>query len=214
MPEITTLDNLKTHLDITDTSEDVLLTQLLNEIEAVIFSYTGRPSFASASATEYYDGTGREVLILDRTPVTAVTSLYVDGDGYYGQGSSPFESDTAWTQGTDFAIRRVDESEENAGILLALGSIDFQAPATWPVGRGNIKVTYTAGYTAIPKDLELAAHLLAGQVYKMAEKGMAGPVGGETFGEYSYNLLSNASVGGLEMMTLRSILGRYRKVAL
>lgn len=215
MAELTTLSELKIHMGISGSDEDTLLTQLLDNVEQTIFSYTGRESFASAAATEYFDGTGREILILERYPVTAVASLYVDNGGYYGNGTSPFGSGTEWTEGTDFTLKRTDESEKNRGLVLALGAVDFEdVPGIWPRGRGNVKVTYTAGYTTIPDDLQLATHLLTASVYAIAEKNLAGPVGGETFGKYSYTLLGNPSMAGMNMLTVRSILAKYKKLEL
>lgn len=228
---LTTLAKLKTHLSIpqSDNSEDAFLNQILLEIDTAVLRFCKR-DFASAAATEYYDGTGRETLILKRRPVTAVAGVWVDQAGYYGHNASGFPASSAWTIGQQFAPPSLAESEQNGGLLLALpggwpanfggpwsGCSNFGwAAGTWPEGRGNIKVTYTAGYTVIPDDLELAVHHLAAALRSTAEKGLAGPVGSETFGEYSYSLLrgSDAGASGADVVMARGILAGYRDVSL
>ncbi len=211
-PILTTLAKLKTHLSIADTSEDALLTQLLLELDEVVASWTGRAKvpgrnpFESVAASEYYDGTGRNVLVLKRRPVTLVSAVYVDALGAYGHGTDPFAAATALPLGADFAPSSLDASEENGGLLIRLGG------AVWPEGQGNIKITYTAGYVTIPVDLEMAVHQLAAAVREGAQHG--GIVGGETLGRYSYRLLEGAADGGLMVATARSTLARYKEVSL
>lgn len=231
MPVLTTLAKLKTHLGITDSSEDDKLDQLLDEIDEAIASATGRARvagyhpFASVEATEYLDGTGRELLTLPRRPVTAIDSLLVDQDGHYGHGTDAFPASSAWTVGTDFVPRTLEKTEENAGLLVSLKALGWgDPPAVWPEGRGNIKVVYTAGYgveqsdgtySGIPADLELAAHLLASEVRKAAEQGVGGPIGGETLGRYSYRLLADGDRAlSSEIARATAIVARYREINL
>lgn len=214
MSILTTLAKLKTHLGIavSDTTEDVLLNQILAEIDQVCFRFMKRPqaSFVSAAATEYYDGSGRDTLILKRRPVTAVASVWVDNKGFYGQAPDAFPTSSLLTVGVDYVSPSLAESEENAGLLLCVSDC-------WPTGRGNIKVTYTAGYSTIPDDLTLAANLLAAAVRKSAASGQAGPLASETLGEYSYTVLTGtaAESSGLNLATnARKILAHYREVCI
>ena len=77
---------------------------------------------------------------------------------------------------------------------------------------------YTAGYSAVPNDLELAANYLAASVRQAANNGTGGPIGSETLGEYSYTLLSSSMGGmkdsGLDIGTAKAIMARYRDVAI
>lgn len=216
MSVLSDLDSVKIHLGIStsDSAEDNILNYLITAAESVVYEYTGRGEElgSSMSFTEYYDGTGKTSLWLRRFPVTAVSLLRVDQDGYYGIPSGAFPASTAYTEGTDFAIPRVDESEENRGELIALQSVDFQKfGGIWTSGRGNIKVTYTSGYTTAPKDLELAVNMLVALIRKAAEKG--GPITSETIGRYSYRLLTGgggqSTTSSLEIASVRAILGRY-----
>lgn len=208
MPTLTTVDKLKLHLGIplSDTSEDDALAQWLDELDHVVYGVTGRSSFSSAEATEYYDGSGRELLVLGRRPVTAIAGVWVDGAGYYGHGADAFPASAEWTIGEQFVPKSLAASEENGGLLVAIRGY-------WPEGTGNIKVTYTAGYAVIPADLELAVHQLAATIRKGAEKG--GIVIGETIGKYAYQLLGNpqmAGGGAADVASAKSILARYTEV--
>ena len=203
-PTLTSLSEFKTHLGISDTSEDAELTQWLIGVEEAVKRFCGR-DFVSAAATEYYDGEDRELLPLRRRPLTAVASVHVDAIGYGGTGTNAFSSDSEWTVGERWFPRSLQESEENGSILVAIGGI-------WPKGRSNIKVVNTAGYTTIPEDLKLAIHSLGAVVRDSAESGKI--KGGETVGRYAYSVISGQADGGVGAITARSILAHYTELNL
>lgn len=203
---LTTLEEFKAHLGTTSDCEDERLSQLLEGVEAAVETYCGR-KFAAAQATEYYDGHGRSLLDLRRRPVTAVASVHVDALGYYGQGPDAFADDTALVVGADFVLRRTDASEGNGGLLMAI-------KRPWPVGSGNIKVVYTAGYDPIPADLKLAVHMLGAATLEAAASGAI--KGSETLGRYSYTLLSGGAddASGAALASTREILSHYTDLSL
>lgn len=207
MPSVlTSLANLKRHLGIpaSDAAEDTFLQQTLVALDQVVLGWTGRKTFASAAATEYFDGTGRETLCLARRPVTAIAGVWVDGNGRYGYGSGAFPSSSAWNVGEHFVPRSLAADETNAGLLQSIRG-------EWPEGRGNIKVTYTAGYATIPPDIELAVHQLAAIIRESRSRGMV--LNSETIGKYSYALLSGAKVPGQgpDVVGAAGSLNRYRE---
>jgi len=213
---LTTLADLKTYLGITDSSEDALLNLLIDDANAAILGYIGR-TIEQATLTEYYSGDGTQMLVLKQRPVTAVTSVHVDQSGYSGQGSGAFASSTEWTAGEDFYIRTVVENESNTGELVAIkGPGTFTAdhqPKTWgewPLGTGNIKVVYTAGYSTVPSDLAAACRILVAWMRASRDNGM--PVKSEKLGSYSYTLMD--STGIPELATVRGICNRYRNMIL
>lgn len=199
-PTLTTRDEFKLHLGIpeSDTSEDDLLDQLLVGVEEAAKRYTKR-GFLSEAATEYYDGHGGDTLPLRRRPVTAVASVHVHSTGYAGQGDDPFPASTLWLAGSDYYLPRSDESEDNAGLLIAIHGC-------WPIGRGNIKVVNTAGYSAVPENVKLAIHQLTAAVRNGREQGAI--KAGETIGRYAYQLLQGG-VKQLEVVEARAILSAY-----
>lgn len=213
MPCLTSLDQFKDYLGLTSTSEDAQLRSFLDGVESAIERWCKR-TFRSASYTEYYDGNGDRILTLDQRPLTAVSGVWVDQEGYYGTTANAFQgSNDQWTSGVDFAAKRTDQSEKNGSILVALRGLGY-SPGFWPCGEGNIKVTYTAGYTAIPDDLILAIHLLASAIRTNAENGVAGAIKSETQGRYAYELMSgqDADSSGQEIVQARSILKQYREI--
>lgn len=197
---LTTTAELKTHLRISGASEDTFLDQVRLGVEAAVLRYLGR-SIESAEATEYYDGSGRESLVLRRRPLTAIATLHLDQSGRYGQLSGAFASSTLLVEGTDYMLPRVDQTEGNGGRVLRINDV-------WPHVRGCIKVKYTAGYTAVPEDLKLAVLTLCAQVRAGCEKG--GILAGETLGSYSYTLLQGGSERSI--ILARSLLSAYCEV--
>ncbi|RMD70289.1 MAG: hypothetical protein D6822_04380, partial [Cyanobacteria bacterium J149] len=95
---------------------------------------------------EEYDGTGSNFIFLNQYPVTAITSVERND----GTLSSP--SWTTLTEGDDYEP------------YLTEGYIDFltRLPET---DRHRYRITYTAGYTTIPYDLELACLKLVSESY-------------------------------------------------
>ena len=198
---LTTLASVKIHLGISGSTEDDLLNQLIDCVDSVIHHYTGRKSFESASRTEYLDGNGKDELFLAHRPLTSVTGVWVDPDGYYGKGTDAFPSANEWTEGSYFVPQSEEAAEQNASMLVAINRV-------WPEGRGNIKVTYTAGYETIPADLELAANTLIALIRKGAEEG--GMLASERLDQYAYQLLTHDNSNLTpEAGTVRSILSRY-----
>ncbi len=205
MAVLTTLANLKTHLGITDTAEDVRLTQWLDAVDQAVLSSLRRGPFVSTSHTEYHSGTDRHLLPLKYRPLTAVAGVWVDSAGFGGHGQDAFPDSSEWVIGREWFPMDLEETESNGSLLAAIHGF-------WPCGQKNIKVVYTAGYTTVPADLELAVHELVTAVRMGAEKG--GIIGEETIGRYSYKLINGQAGTGDALVTARSILAKYREVHL
>lgn len=132
---VTTLSNVKLSAGIAsgDTSQDALLTKLINSLSVTIETYLGR-TLARTTYTEYYNGLGRQRILLRSYPVQSV--VYVKDSG------------TTLTENTDYYVQQQDK---DIGVLFR--------PTGWPanvVNRGmtldpvagsrNIEVQYIAGY--------------------------------------------------------------------
>ncbi len=193
-----TLANLKAFIGMSasDTTYDTQLTLVLNGVEQSITTYLGYNP-ALAEATEYYSGTGTNSLVLDRKPVAnaaAVTAVYEDANGYWGQATDAFAASTLLMQGTDYAVRV--EGVSQAGILVRLRSVwptQWQwmpgklAPNLGPVG-GCIKVTYTAGFSSTqPADVIQAAYAEAAARWASRLTGM-GALTNESLDGYGIGL--------------------------
>ena len=99
-----------------------------------------RRRFASASYTEYHEGGGSDRIVLLERPVISVTNVWDDPD-------REFDND-AQLETDEYTI------DSPRGILVLRRGRFFD-------GTRNVKVSYTAGYGTIPKDVNQAAVLLA-----------------------------------------------------
>lgn len=124
---ITTLATVKEYLGLTGTEEDSLLNRLIDWATDFIHSYCGR-IFPQGSYDEYYDGDGTEGLLSQQFPIVSVSSLEVDG---------------------------VVKDSTSLVIYAPLGLIRLKS-GTFPKGKQNVRLQYTAGYATLPKDLEHA----------------------------------------------------------
>jgi len=121
------------HIDTDDVDDDGRLTQVINYVSQRIERYCKRV-FKSAAYTEYYDGVlDMSSLILNQYPVSAISSIYDDPSWYYTADSLILATDYAY--------------DADSGMV-------FLAPGyRFSMGKRNIKITYTAGYSTIPADL-------------------------------------------------------------
>lgn len=113
------------------------------------------------SFTEVYDGNGSDTLYLRNRPVASVQSLAIENLTIplsTGWGSAGYFIDTA---GSSLGLRNGTwpGTTSPTGSPLA-GSFYF-----WR-GRGNIFITYTAGYASTPTDIQQAVVQMASILYK------------------------------------------------
>ncbi len=162
--------------------------------------------------------------------------VYFDPQGYYGTNPGGFSALTQLSQGNNYApwidseesqsvrglIRRVggnvgvwwgggygayNQTQQNS----SLGKLAATRLAGWPIGFGNLKVTYTAGWTEdnIPPDLSYACQSLAAVMIRTQPLGAL--VQSESLGAYSYSLMSASD--DPQMGDIRRILARYRETS-
>lgn len=90
MPDLVTVADLKTFLDVSGSGDDTLLEDLLDHTEALFEAEAGRietPFTAAAeSRTEVHDGTGLRTLSLDY-PIAVMTTVKIGYDA-----DNPFET--------------------------------------------------------------------------------------------------------------------------
>ena len=237
---LSTLSSLKTHLGVTGTGQDTQLTAFLEGAIAAVKTYLrggyNRTAFSSwpesGADTQYISGNGRTKLVLKFRPVTAVASVYLDPTGYFGKGTSPFASSTLLTDGSDYVLDWDETgSVSSTGILLRIrgtlaqgeqgpwwpfifqgGTLVARQTAAWPYGQGNIKITYTSGFSAVPDDLELAVNNLAAWIRANAKRG-GQPLSSESLSDYSYSLASSGMSNSYpELGTVRQLLSSYRDI--
>lgn len=206
---LASLSNVKEKLDLgSDNSEDDLINLLIGEVDSFFEGWSGGRIIEQASYVDYYDGDGRAFLYLDQRPVTSITNVWVDQDGYYGQAAGGFADGDLWASGVDYALKRTDESEKNRGLIVALKWKEFDNEfGIWPRGTGNIKVSYTAGYTTVPAALMGAAESLVIRMMNEIESGGL-PINSEKIGDYAYSLMTQAA-GDAQIDIVRSTFNKY-----
>ena len=149
MADLVTLEEYKLYEGINSSQYDEKFESLIPAISALVRNYTGQDFdaySASPGLTESFDirwasdtvelGHGPVLQIQNvyvrNTQSEAYTELFSDGDG------SPAGYDYVYEKPC-FLIRTTDTGFTN-----------------WPTGAGAVKVIYTAGFTEIPPDLQLA----------------------------------------------------------
>jgi len=139
----TTVASIKTNFNMTLSTHDTLLGNLITQKEKQIKVFCGRDfeqtTYNSNDENSLYDGDGTDTLLLRQFPIVSVTSLFDDPDRSYGASSQISSS--------DYMIYA------NEGKIVLDG-------LTFTRGRQNIKVVYSAGYSTIPEDLKSACEML------------------------------------------------------
>lgn len=183
-------------IDAQDTSEDVKLSFFISQVSSRIGKYLGREDFYDLKErTEYFAGSGTDKLQLHAYPafLSPTPRVWVDESGLFGSGSGEFDSTKELTYGDDFSLflDRTDRSE--IGWLIRRNSL-------WPKpsarqrgylspfiveGYGQIKVTYTGGWTpdTIPEGIRMAAVTGVARLRQMFPLGM--PLTGESYEDRS-----------------------------
>jgi hypothetical protein len=144
MADLTTLENVKSYMQITDTSQDIVLARLISAFSQWFLTQVNRGALISSTYTEQRNGQGGDSLTTIYWPIQSITSLTVDGitipASVNGSPGYVFDSFTIWL---------------TTGYSLTSGfSSCFDA--RFRRGRGNVQILYVAGYTNVPLDIEQA----------------------------------------------------------
>ena len=170
-----TLADLRTRLGLSaDATRDALLTQIVDETNQWIESYTGRVLAPVASATYLFDGYGLSnpyVIPLGRLGARAVTLLETGTDGV------TFST----VASTRYSLRPMAQDRALAGEPAS--HIHMIDNYRLPLGYGNIRVTMTAGFAAVPDDVRGVAIAIATRAWHGRQSGQADVVGATETGE-------------------------------
>lgn len=216
---LTTKENIKLLLGISDTSKDALLDYLITQADVIIENYLDR-KIEQATYTEFYSGSGTERLFLNNYPVTSITSIHLDNRGYFGDGPDSFAADTLLTEGSDYVLNKDDASEtavSRSGEVFRIKGIWDRphirkrgqlcsAPAS---GKGNIKVVYVGGFAVVPKDLEHCANRVVVSIYN--SRTLSSVIASESFEDYSYNL-AGTEEAARALDSSHSVLAYYKRM--
>jgi uncharacterized phiE125 gp8 family phage protein len=160
---IAPLSDVKAALLISGTTDDTLLTHLMNGADAFVARHTGR-DFAGGTFTETHPA-GRDVLFLTNYPVTSVTSVKVDPARQFG--SETVRDASTYVLHAD---RGLIESLTGPFLPPRIGIRD-----DWPAA---VQVEYATG-TTVPAAVKEAFVQLLGHWYRQAK----------TFADQDYQML-------------------------
>jgi hypothetical protein len=134
---LTTLNTAKTYLKIplAETSKDVLVELWINAASQAIESECDRKLKAQA-ITEHHHGRKGNFALLREFPINSVTEVRIDQRAEFVDASTLVAAN-------EYQIA------DNANCIVFINR-------TVPLGYNNLKITYNAGYSTVPSDLELA----------------------------------------------------------
>lgn len=165
-------------------------TSLLASVKAFIDKYTGK-TFEAASATKYYDGNGKDELIIDALIGSPTSVKILDADG------TVYDTLTEG-QANDYVMLPLNSTEKNTIRLTGNGSYGRFQKREYLVEV----VASFGGSTAVPADIELAATQMIGELFS----GNQGDIKSESLGDYSvsyWDLGSAASkIGATNILDL------------
>jgi hypothetical protein len=223
-----TVSEVKTYLSIalSDTSEDAFLAMLVKSLDAEAKTYFDRLIEPQLYTGEIYCGTGNKVLVLNEYPVlsaAAVTAVYLDNSANFGQTAGAFASTTLLVAGTDYSVVLDDRSALAATApgsgTARLWKINGVWDGRWErrfgmlgvsvkPGAGNIKVSYTAGYAAVPQDIKLGLWRVAATIRAGRKTGQM--MSSEGLSEYHYSLMARDEI--LRLGTTDQAFSRYKRI--
>lgn len=206
-----TVDELKTYLGLSGTGDDAYLAQLVSGVNSSVLKYLRRSIEAAEDTTEYHSGNGRNRLYLKNRPITAITGVWVDHKGYFGQAPDAFDVvDTLLVQGVDYVVESTSQDEANQSCLIKLSAAFEGGGSVWGSGIGNIKVTYDHGYASVPADLKLACFMICAAVRSARKAGLQ--YSSESLGSYSYSLMAGSTNN--DAVTATGMLKSYRGISI
>lgn len=145
LPDLTTLDAVKTFAGVTSPTTDAVLAQLITGASAFIRTWINRDITAAAYAITR-SGRGEAALLLPEYPVTAVSSVQVDGQPIPAAGSF---QDNGY---------RFDDTQ------IVLTGFRFSR------GAANVTIHFTAGFDTVPADIALACAELVTLKFRTRDK--------------------------------------------
>jgi hypothetical protein len=133
----------KTMTGITSTNQDTRISALCESVSQLVKTYCNNSfkDFVSDAKTEIYNIDYNEHFVqLTETPIIAITSV--------SERDNPTDTYTTLTNNEDYYVDSVTDT-----VFRVDGSGN---PKQFKSGKGAVKVVYTAGYSTLPQDLELA----------------------------------------------------------
>ena len=180
----TTKENIEKHLGETITENiDLYIDSACRYID----DYTQREFQSGDEEIRYYDGNGKQELIID--PATEISKVEYSLDAIN------------WAEIAD------DRWETAPYNKLPIRSIMLKWDVFYPIKR-SVRITGKFGWNECPpKDIVFCATVLASAMYKGKS---SSEISSERIGDYSVNFESEQGIGDLD--SIKKILNIYRKI--
>ena len=143
MANLIALSAYKEMTGITSTNQDTRITALIQSVSQLVKTYCNNSfkDFVSDAKTEIYNIDYNEHFVqLTETPIIAITSV--------SEREKPTDTYTTLTNNEDYYVDSVTDT------IFRVDSGGNEKK--FKSGKGAVKVVYTAGYSTLPQDLELA----------------------------------------------------------
>ena len=209
MAFLVTRTEYKVWRNITGTSLDTFIDQILGWVSSDIRAYCGRSEsngFESATRTEYHNGPGEAMIQLREWPVTSITSVT---QRWAGGSTQTLDSNSYRVDPETGLLSRIDVDRGRFASFTAtyLGQAgDFQPSPQFQEGFQNYTVVYVGGYSTIPGSLQKACCLLADMLF--VGRGRDGSIQSESLGQYSYTLADQPKVDEIRESLLSDYITR------
>lgn len=161
----TTLNNQKTFLSITDSSDDTLLENLIESASRSIDRIANRRFYADAAASaRTYRAYSNIYTFVDDISSTSGLIVQTDDDG-----DGTFE--TTLTINTDFLVEpftAIAKGRPITQLTIVNTAVNFPIfPGLFSNGlRPGVQVTAKWGWPSVPDDIEVATQILTADLYK------------------------------------------------
>jgi hypothetical protein len=143
MADLISTATYKTMTGITSTNQDTRIAPLITSVSQLVKTYCNNTfvDFVSSAKTETFNVDYNEHFVqLTETPLIAINSV--------SEREKPTDTYTNLTNNTDYYADSVTDTI----FRVDSGGNEKQFKS----GKGAVKVVYTAGYSTLPQDLELA----------------------------------------------------------
>lgn len=174
-----TASALKALIGITDTDDDTLIGLICDRVNQYIESQTKQVLAPISSATYKYDGNGLKHLYLPM-PSDAATTKSIGGIRaitlleFASESGGTYETIAS----TDYFLR--DRHGMNGPYRwLALSDLPAGSYSAFPEGFATVRITGTAGWTAIPDDVTAMALSVAHRAWNGRQSGQQNLVGAD-----------------------------------
>ena len=162
--DLTTLDAVKSELNITSNNADSELQQYITAWSTAVLNRTGIRSFSQpVLMTETRDGNGNDQMFTRMRPIVNVVSVTISAVAVQAAGDWPSPGYYVSDDQRSIKLR-------NPNFPISYNYYPNypgynQSAAGFQRGQGNVKLVYWAGYTNVPADLEIASRRMVAIYY-------------------------------------------------